>query len=83
MVGKKVWVVEYDSLGFSNLNGVYSTKEKAEQSILRNLERCHWWKNFSMVDTVENNEWTTFQFTYAPKQRKILVTILMYQTEIR
>ena len=52
-VGKAVWVVEYDNPDFFDCNGVFSSEEKAYNSILADVARCPHWEDFGEV-TCEN-----------------------------
>ena len=83
MVGKKVWVVEYNHPDFSDLNGVFSTEEKAKQSILNDSKRCHWWKNFTVDAIGDRGEWTVFKFICVTEKENLPVSVIMYKTEIR
>lgn len=63
LVGKEVWLVNYGCVEFQDCNGIYSTREKAEDAVLKDAERCSdIWKDFTCVSNEE--DFTCYEFTY-------------------
>lgn len=83
MVDKKVWVVDFCHCDFSDLNGVFSTREKAEQRIANNVVRCSW----TNADEVNGDKEECIMFNFLCMIERgtelvLLPSVKMYLTEI-
>lgn len=83
LIGCPVWVVEYNDPGFSDCNGVFSTREKAIASVLADAERCSdIWHNFELEGTEEEariDDWFTYSFIFDDA----IVAVIVYKTFIQ
>ena len=59
----KVWTVIFDEVDFADLNGVFSTKEKAIKAVFAHAERCSdVWSNVRIVE--DDEDWVLISFDY-------------------
>ena len=70
LVGKEVWLVNYECVEFQDGNGIYSTREKAEKAVLADAERCSdIWKAFECVS--EEEDFSCYEFLYCGLHEEI------------
>lgn len=63
LIGKEVWVKEYGSIEFRDCNGVFSSRDKAEESVWEDANRCSdIWKDMSCVS--EEDNFSCYEFEY-------------------
>ena len=80
----EVWVVEYDRPDFADCNGVFASKENAENAIAQDFKRCSdIWHDIELVE--DHEEWKTWNFVIwcEDDQQYEEVNVTMYPTEIQ
>lgn len=70
-----VWVTRYDDHEFADLEGIYSTKEKALNAVQADAERCEW---TDMVLISEGEGWAIYMFHY----KEMGVDFITYTGEV-
>ena len=73
-----VWVVRYDHPDFADLDGVFSTKDKAFESVMENVQQHrHYWLGFEKEE--EQDNYTIYGFWYDDER----IGVTVYKTEIQ
>ena len=83
-VAEDVWVVEYNRPDFADCNGVFATKEGAEESIADDFERCSdIWHDIELRE--DNEDWKTWNFVIWCEDdlQYEEIEVSIYRTEIQ